>query len=75
MEVYRSLCHVTFDLWHYFPLLLIILKVKWQLLLVSCSAKIIQLLYCIASCKGACGALHKWLCWEFGVSTTVIVLL
>ena len=43
--------------------------------LVTCNAKIVQLLYFNASCKGAHSILHKWLCWEFGVSTIVFVLL
>ena len=46
----------------------------WQLLLVSCNAKVIQPPCRNASCKGAHGTLYKWLCWEFGVSTIVFVL-
>ena len=43
--------------------------------LASYNAKVIQPLFCITSCKGACGAQLKWLCWEFGVSIVVFVLL
>ena len=75
VEVNRRLCHIMLDYRHYFPLLPIILIVVWQLLLVSCSAKLIQLPCYNSSCKGACGTLPKWLCEEFGVSTIVFVLL
>ena len=75
MEVDRRLCQFTFEYWHYFPLFPITLIVLWKLLLVSCNAKVIQLPYCNASCKGACGAPHKWFCWELGVSTIVFMLL
>ena len=75
MEVDRRLCQFMFNYRHYFSLLPITLIVAWQLLLVSCNTKVIQLQYCSASCKGACGTLHKWLCWEFGISTIVFVLL
>ena len=75
VEVDRRLCWFMFDYQHYFPLLPITLIVAWQLLLVSCNAKVIQLPYCNASCKGAHNTLHKWLCLEFGVSTIVLVLL
>ena len=40
----------------------ITLIVAWQLLLVFCYAKKIQLLYCNSSFKGALGVLHKQLC-------------
>ena len=66
VEVDRRLCQFTFDYRHYFLLLPIILTVTRQLFLVSCNAKVIQLPYCNASCKGACGAPHKWFCWEVG---------
>ena len=75
VEVNRRLCCITFDYQQYFILLPISLTVTWQLLLVSCNAKIIQLPCCNSSYKGARGALHKQLCWEFGVSTIVFVLL
>ena len=42
---------------------------------IDLNAKIIQPACCNAFCKGACGTLHKWLCWEFGVSTIVFVFL
>ena len=74
-EANRSLCHFTFNYWHYFPLLPITLTATWQLLLVACNARVIQLPCCNGSCKGAHNAPHKWLCWEFGVSTIVFVLL
>ena len=74
-EVDRRLCWFAFDYQHYFLLFPIALTVSWQLLLVSCNAKVIQLPYCNTSCKDAYSAQHKWLCWEFGVSTIVFVLL
>ena len=51
MEVDRRLCSITFNYQHCFLLLPITLTVAWQLLLVSCNAKIIQLLYFNISCK------------------------
>ena len=75
VEVNRRLCWFTFNYQHYFPLLPITLTAAWQLLLVSCNAKAIQPQHCNAYCKSACSALHKWLYWEFGVSTIVFVLL
>ena len=74
-EFDRRLYHITFNYWHDFPVLPITLTVAWQPILVSCNAKVIQLLCCKSSCKGANGTLHKWLCWEFGVSNIVFVLL
>ena len=74
-EVDRGLHHIMLDYRHYFSLLPITLTVIWQLLLVSCNAKLIQLPCCNNFCKGACGALHKQLCWEFGLGTIVFVLL
>ena len=53
------------DDWQYFLPLSITLTIAWQLLLVSCNAKVIQPLYCNSSCRGARSTLHKWLCWEF----------
>ena len=74
-KVNRRLYWFTFDFWHYFLLLPITLTATWQLQLVSCNEKVIQLPHCNAFCKSACSALHKWLCWEFGVNTIVFVLL
>ena len=74
-EVNRSLCPIYTRLLALVLLLPITLKVAWQLLLVSYNAKVIQLPCYNASCKGAYGALHKWLCWEFRVSTIAFVLL
>ena len=64
-EADRELCHTTFEYQYYFPLLPIILTVTWHLLLVSYNEKVIQPSFCNSHCKGSCGALHKWLCWEF----------
>ena len=74
-EVDGRLCWFAFDYWHYFPLYPITLTAAWQLLLVFCNAKVIQPPSFNASCKGACSALHKRLCWELGVSTIVFALL
>ena len=59
MEVDRKLSQIILDYRHFFPFLSITLIVAWQLLLISCNAKIIQLLYCNGSSKGTRGALHK----------------
>ena len=75
VEADRSLCHIALYYWHYSPLLPITLMVAWQLLLLSSNAKVIQQPCCYSYSKGACGDLHKWLCWEVGVSTIVFVLL
>ena len=74
-EVDKRICCIIFNYWHYFPLLPITLIVTWQLLLVSCNTKVIQLPHCNASCKGAHSTLPKWVYWQFGVSTIVFVLL
>ena len=74
-EVDRRLCHITLDNQLYCLLLSITLTIIWQLLLVSCNAKVIQPPYCNSICKGADCILYKWLCWEFGVSTIAFVLL
>ena len=75
MEVNGRLCRFMFDYRHYLPLLPITLTVAWQLLLVSCNAKVIQLPCCNTLVRVLEASLHKWLCWEFGVSTIVFVLL
>ena len=72
VEVDRRLCHIMLDYWYCFSLLPITLTVAWQLFLVSYIAKVIQLSCCNSSCKGDQLTLHKWLCWEFGVSTIVL---
>ena len=74
-EANRTLCWFLFNYQHYFPFLPITLTVAWQLLLVSYNAKVVQLPCCNASCKGTWNALQKCLCWAFGVSTIVFVLL
>ena len=75
IKVDRRLCRSMLDYQHYFPLLPITLTVAWQLLLVPCNVKVIQLPFCNSSCKVAHGSLHKWLCWELRVSSIVFVLL
>ena len=45
----------------------ITVTVAWQLLLVFCNVKVIQLLYCNNFYKGAHDGLCKWLCWEFWI--------
>ena len=63
---------------HYIRLLALLsitLKVSWQLILVSYNAKVIQPPCCNSFFKGAYSALHKWLYWEFGVSTILFVVL
>ena len=50
VEVDRRLYWFMFNYWHYFPLLPITLTVIWQIFLVFCNAKVIQLPCCNASC-------------------------
>ena len=73
-EINRRLHHIMLDYRHFFPLLPITLTIAWQLLLVSCNAKVIQPSCCNNSCKGTHSTLYKWLCLEFGVSTIEFML-
>ena len=64
-----SLCHLMLDYFYYFPLHLVVAR---QLLLVSCNAKVIQLLWCNACVRGVYVALHIGLCWELGVTNNCV---
>ena len=65
VESDKRFSYIILDYQHCLPLLSITLTVAWQLLLVSCNAKIIKPTCFNSSCKGAHGALHKRLYWEF----------
>ena len=75
VEVIRRLCYIMLDYQYYFPILSITLAVAWQLLLLSCNAKVMQPPCCNSLCKSGRDAPYKFLCWQFGISTTVCILL